>query len=144
MTAHDLHEPSFISVHPDVFTVKGDISDEASISSCIAAAVEKFGPVHILAANAGITESTSYPIWKIPLDFWERTNRINVRGTFLTIKHFLLQTESWQEQTGEELENLSIVVTGSVCGKVGLAGHAEYASGKAGLQYGLVRVSRMR
>lgn len=31
------------------------------------------------------------------------------------------------------------MLTGSVCGKLGLAGHAEYASGKAGLQYGLVR-----
>lgn len=31
------------------------------------------------------------------------------------------------------------MVTGSVCGKVGLAGHAEYGSGKSGLQYGLVR-----
>ena len=30
-------------------------------------------------------------------------------------------------------------MTGSECGKFGQAGHAEYASGKAGLQYGLVR-----
>ena len=103
------------------------------------AAVEKFGPINILAANAGITESLSYPIWKMPLDFWERTNRINVRGTFLTIKHFLLQAEKWQESEGKELENLSIVITGSVCGKVGLVRHAEYASGKAGLQVGLVK-----
>lgn len=29
-------------------------------------------------------------------------------------------------------------MTGSECGKFGQAGHADYASGKAGLQYGLV------
>lgn len=40
---------------------------------------------------------------------------------------------------GHELDNLAIVVTGSECGKFGQAGHAEYASGKAGLQYGLIR-----
>lgn len=38
-----------------------------------------------------------------------------------------------------ELENLAIVVTGSETGKFGQEGHAEYASGKAGLQYGLVK-----
>lgn len=34
---------------------------------------------------------------------------------------------------------MAIVVTGSETGKFGQAGHTEYASGKAGLQYGLVR-----
>lgn len=33
---------------------------------------------------------------------------------------------------------MAIVVTGSECGKFGQAGHAEYASGKAALQYELV------
>jgi hypothetical protein len=63
---------------------------------------------------------------------------VNVRGTFLTIKHFLLAAKATQESLGRELGNLAIVVTGSECGKFGQAGHAEYASGKAGLQYGLV------
>jgi hypothetical protein len=57
----------------------------------------------------------------------------------LTIKHFLQSAEETQSSTGKELENLSIVVTGSECGKFGQAGHTEYASGKAGLQYGLIR-----
>jgi peptidoglycan/xylan/chitin deacetylase (PgdA/CDA1 family) len=57
---------------------------------------------------------------------------------FLAIKHFLLAAKNVQELSGNELENLAIVVTGSECGKFGQAGHAEYASGKAGLQYGLV------
>lgn len=63
---------------------------------------------------------------------------MNVRGTFLTIKHFLLAAKEHQDKTGEEIDNLAIVVTGSECGKFGQAGHSEYASGKAGLQYGLV------
>lgn len=63
----------------------------------------------------------------------------HIRGTFLTIKHFLLSAEDSHKSTGQELNNLSIVVTGSECGKFGQAGHTDYASGKAGLQYGLVR-----
>lgn len=66
-------------------------------------------------------------------------NSVNVRGTFLTIKHFLLSVKSYQEEEQAELENVSIVLTGSETGKFGQEGHAEYASGKAGLQYGLVR-----
>jgi len=57
----------------------------------------------------------------------------------LTIKHFLLSVKAYQEEEQTELENVSIVLTGSETGKFGQEGHAEYASGKAGLQYGLVR-----
>jgi NAD(P)-dependent dehydrogenase (short-subunit alcohol dehydrogenase family) len=103
-------------------------------------AVNHHGLINILVANAGITdESNSYPIWKIPLALWEKTYNTNIRGTFLTIKHFLIAAEEVQASSGHEIENLAIVVTGSETGKFGQAGHTEYASGKAGLQYGLVR-----
>ncbi|GAB7348219.1 hypothetical protein MBLNU459_g6216t1 [Dothideomycetes sp. NU459] len=138
VTALDLKE-SALEAMPNLFTIRGDITDEASISSCLTSAREKFGPIHILSANAGITNEASHPnIWEMPLETWEDVYRVNVRGTFLTIKHFLLTAKSCQEQLGHELENLAIVVTGSECGKFGQAGHSEYASGKAGLQYGLV------
>lgn len=118
----------------------GDISDEESIRSCFEQARRRFGPVNILIANAGVTdESSEYPIWDLPLDLWERTYRTNIRGTFLTIKHFLRAARDAQDALGRELENLAVVVTGSETGKFGQAGHSEYASGKAGLQYGLVR-----
>jgi len=103
-------------------------------------AVSHLGPLNVLCANAGITdESASYPIWEMPTEIWDRTYNTNVRGTFLTIKHFLRCASEAQKAAGKELENLAIVVTGSECGKFGQAGHSEYASGKAGLQYGLIR-----
>ncbi|CZR51970.1 related to polysaccharide deacetylase family protein [Phialocephala subalpina] len=142
VTAHDLRPiaASTLPPTPKLFTVTGDISSEESIKSCITQAVVHHGPINILIANAGITdESNSYPIWNIPLDLWEKTYNNNIRGTFLTIKHFLLAAESHQTSTGQELDNLAIVVTGSETGKFGQAGHTEYASGKAGLQYGLIR-----
>ncbi|KAI9035732.1 SDR family oxidoreductase/polysaccharide deacetylase family protein [Aspergillus affinis] len=118
----------------------GDISDEESIASSFTQAVKQQGPINILIANAGITdESRDYPIWDLPLNTWEQTYHVNVRGTFLTIKHFLRTAQTTQQALGTELDNLAIVVTGSETGKFGQEGHAEYASGKAGLQYGLVR-----
>lgn len=142
MTAHDLRQiPLVAQSNPNLFVVTGNISDENSIQSCIAAAKQHHGPINILIANAGITdESNSYPIWKIPLELWEKTYNTNTRGTFLTIKHFLQSAEESQnENGGKQLENIAIVVTGSETGKFGQAGDTEYASGKAGLQYGLVR-----
>ena len=122
-----------------MFNVQGDISDEASISASINEAVAHFGPINILAANAGIVNQVSNPsIWELDLDIWENTYKTNVRGTFLTIKHFLRAAKNAQDDGGLQLENLAIVVTGSECGKFGQVGHADYASGKAGLQYGLV------
>ena len=139
VTAHD-RKPSPQKPLKNLYTVQGDISDEESIESCFKNAIDQFGPVNILVANAGITdESNDYPIWETPLGLWEKTYHTNIRGTFLTIKHFLRSAKSSQEKTGSELDNLAIVVTGSETGKFGQAGHTEYASGKAGLQYGLVR-----
>lgn len=140
VTAHDLRPITNKFSSPKLITVTGDISSESSIESCIQQAISHHGPINILIANAGITdESNSYPIWKIPLELWEKTYSINIRGTFLTIKHFLQSVEDFQTSTGKEIENLAIVVTGSETGKFGQAGHTEYASGKSGLQYGLVR-----
>ncbi|KAF5856381.1 hypothetical protein ETB97_007456 [Aspergillus alliaceus] len=120
--------------------LKGDISDEESIRSSVAQANKRFGPINILIANAGITdESKDYPIWDLPVETWDKTYRVNVRGTFLTIKHFLRAARVSQQTLGRELDNLAIVLTGSETGKFGQEGHAEYASGKAGLQYGLVQ-----
>ncbi|OCK81745.1 polysaccharide deacetylase family protein-like protein [Lepidopterella palustris CBS 459.81] len=139
VTAHDLRSVTR-APSPNLLTVQGDISSESSISSSITNAREHFGPIHILAANAGITdESNDYPIWQMPAELWDKTYAVNVRGTFLTIKHFLSAAELSQKEMGRELSNLAVVVTGSECGKFGQAGHGEYASGKAGLQYGLIR-----
>ncbi|KAH6639754.1 polysaccharide deacetylase family protein-like protein [Boeremia exigua] len=141
VSAHDLRPNALASTTtPNLQFLQGDISVEDSISTSIKQAAETFGPVHILCANAGITdESNNYPIWDMPTELWDRTYAFNVRGTYLTIKHFLKQVESSQTRVGKELDNVSIIVTGSECGVFGQAGHVEYASGKSGLQYGLVR-----
>ncbi|EDU46990.1 polysaccharide deacetylase [Pyrenophora tritici-repentis] len=141
VTAHDLRPNPLVSTNPSLHCIQGDISSEDSIQDSIAQATAHFSqPINILCANAGITdESSSYPIWDMPSSLWDRTYAVNVRGTFLTIKHFLKSIETAQLATGEEVKNVSVVVTGSECGVFGQAGHVEYASGKAGLQYGLVK-----
>lgn len=121
--------------------LQADISDEESISSAFEAASERFGPVNILVANAGVSDELhDIPTWELPVEHWDRINNVNYRGTFLTIKHFLAAAKRAQDAAeGVQMKNLAIVITGSECGKFGQEGHVDYAAGKAGLQYGLVR-----
>lgn len=134
----------FLDTEEDVLDrfhfVKADLTDEKSVAEAFQSAWEQFGTPNILVANAGITNEQAHPpIWEISTELWDSVNSINVRGTFLTIKHFLLTAKQEQDATQHEMENLAIVLTGSETGKFGQEGHAEYASGKAGLQYGLVK-----
>jgi NAD(P)-dependent dehydrogenase (short-subunit alcohol dehydrogenase family) len=140
VTGHDFKPITSPEKSDNFYTVQGDISTEDSISSAIQSAHSHFGPINILIANAGITdEQNAYPIWELPIDLWEKVYAINIRGCFLTIKHFLRSAKASQDAAGKEMEHLAVVVTGSECGKFGQEGHVEYASGKAGLQYGLIR-----
>jgi NADP-dependent 3-hydroxy acid dehydrogenase YdfG len=63
------------------FSVKGDMADEESMKSNIAAAQAQFGPINMLIANAGVSDELhAWPIWKIPLDVWEKRYHNNIRG----------------------------------------------------------------
>ncbi|PGG99852.1 hypothetical protein AJ79_08404 [Helicocarpus griseus UAMH5409] len=141
VTAHDVRpidSTSFESDSNRLHIVCGDIADEVSIQSCMASAVRKFGPINILVANAWIPdEQDDRPLWEMPLDLWERSYRTNVRGTFLTIKHFLLATLPAQGDSGKALENLAIIVTGSDL-TASKKGNVGYAAAKAHDLYGMI------
>ena len=120
--------------------VNGDQTSEGSVEKAFQASSDRFGTPCILVANAGITdESTHPPIWEVDADKYDKVHAVNVRGAFLVVKHFLRSVKRRQEATGTELDNVAIVITGSETGVFGQEGHVEYAGGKAGLQYGLVR-----
>lgn len=123
-----------------VYYVEGDLTSESSVAAAFQSATARFGPPCILVANAGITDESTHPrIWELETEKYDKVHANNVRGTFLTAKHFLLSVKKHQEATGKELDNVAIVVTGSETGVFGQEGHVEYAGGKAGLQYGFVR-----
>lgn len=118
--------------------VAGDIQNELSIASAFkdAIAFRPGTPPSVLVANAGIaSEGQPVPIVDMPLSKWKATYSNNVDGTFLTIREFLRSCVREHKLT----ENVAVVLTGSETAVFGQAGYADYASGKAALQYGLVR-----
>ncbi|MCJ1305458.1 hypothetical protein MMC08_008272, partial [Hypocenomyce scalaris] len=58
-----------------------DVSSHDQVESMVSQAVEKFGELNVMVANAGILETT--PLLEMTVDKWDRTMSINLRGVFL-------------------------------------------------------------
>ncbi|MGE4249469.1 MAG: SDR family NAD(P)-dependent oxidoreductase [Parvibaculaceae bacterium] len=67
-------------------TVAGDVGDEASLAAAVKTAVDTFGGLDIVIANAGVV-----PPWRetetLDMAEWDRVMAVNVRGIALTLKH---------------------------------------------------------
>jgi NAD(P)-dependent dehydrogenase (short-subunit alcohol dehydrogenase family) len=64
-----------------------DVSDEESVRALAAAAVERFGSVHIVCNNAGV--STSADPWFGPVTAWQWVVGVNLWGVIHGIRAFL-------------------------------------------------------
>lgn len=71
----------------DTLTVRTDVSDEASVQALAAAAVERFGTVHVVCNNAGVTSSSD--AWFGPLSAWTWVLGVNLWGVIHGVRAFL-------------------------------------------------------
>lgn len=101
-----------------------DVRDEDQISAAVNKAVEAFGGLHVVFANAGINGMQT-AIEEMTLDEWFATINTNLTGTFLTVKHSIPHVRA--------AGGGSIIITSSVNGSrlFGLPGYACYSSSKA-------------
>lgn len=67
--------------------VPTDVSDEANLQALAAAAVDRFGAVHVLCNNAGV-ESDADP-WFGPISAWQWVLGVNLWGVIHGIRAFL-------------------------------------------------------
>lgn len=65
--------------------VVADVTDEAAVAAAVTAASSATGTLDVVVANAGATEALG-PLALTEVDAFERDLRLNVTGTFLTIK----------------------------------------------------------
>jgi len=101
-----------------------DISKSEQICDAIETTLAQWGRLDILHANAGINGVWA-PLEKMEETEWDKTLNINLKGTFLTIKHAVPH----MKKTGG-----SIIVTSSVNGTrmFSNTGATAYACSKAG------------
>jgi NAD(P)-dependent dehydrogenase (short-subunit alcohol dehydrogenase family) len=116
------------------FAVRVDIADESSVRDAYADVAARGLQIDVVVANAGVQLfGQDAAVGDLSLDTWERTLRVNLTGTFLTLKHAVRAMRA----SGK---GGSIIVTGSPTGIVGSArGFTAYSSSKAAV-HGLVRV----
>ena len=98
-----------------------DIARSEQVEAAIAETVATFGRLDIAFNNAGV-ENVAAPVAEIALADWDRILDINLRGTFVCMKHEIAQM---LRQGGGVIVN-----TASGAGIRGVAGGASYAASK--------------
>jgi len=68
----------------EVVTLIGDITEEEPASQLIESAIAHFGQIDILVNNVGGSRNSK--IWEMPVEDWDYTIKLNLRGTFLCSK----------------------------------------------------------
>lgn len=102
--------------------IPADVTDEASVAALFEAA----GPVDIVIANAGASESA--PFGKTTLEAWQRMLAVNLTGTFLTLRAGVNQMQGWGR----------LICVASTAGLKGYPYVAPYTAAKHGV-VGLTR-----
>lgn len=98
--------------------VQADATDPQSAVKAVNAAIEAFGRLDVVYANAGIAGST--PLGSTELAAFEEVLRVNVTGTFFTVQAALPHLKA----------GASVILTGSVLAKAGRPGNSAYAASK--------------
>ena len=105
---------------PNALALVADATDIAATEQAIRRAVEKFGKLDIVFANAGISGNT--PIGSTTLEAFENVIRTNITSVFFTV----------QSAAPHLNDGASIILNGSVISVLGNPGYAAYAASKAG------------
>jgi NAD(P)-dependent dehydrogenase (short-subunit alcohol dehydrogenase family) len=101
--------------------VAADTTDPDAVQRYVDTAVERYGGVDVLLANAGI-EGRVLPIPEYPIDVFDRVIAVNVRGVWLGLRSVI--PVMMQRGGG------SIVITSSTAGIRGTAGTSAYITSK--------------
>ncbi|EJF55903.1 NAD(P)-binding protein [Dichomitus squalens] len=118
-----------------VRALQADLTVETDVERLFAASsASPFGPVQVAVINHGWHVSREVPLAQISLEQWESTFKANVTSSFLVAREYLRGLE---KATEEVKDKAAIVLIGSTAGKIGEAGHADYAASKSALMYGL-------
>ncbi len=106
-----------------VAVLPGDVSDEGSVSRCVAAAEQQLGPVDVLVNNAGIFAMA--PIDKLDALVFDRVIEVNLKGPFLMSRAVLPGMKARRKG--------HIVNIASTAGRRGFPGGGAYCASKFGL-----------
>jgi 3-oxoacyl-[acyl-carrier protein] reductase len=67
--------------------LRADVTDEQQVNELVTFSIEKMGKIDILVNSAGILQQ--FPFVELPIETWDKTIEVNLRGPFLMIKEVL-------------------------------------------------------
>lgn len=109
---------------------QGPITDSTALQTLVQKVTEKYGKLHVLVNNAGITTPVDHDDLKGLTDEWiDRIFQTNFRGSFAMVRAFkeLLLAEGTKD-------NPSLVVNiSSVAAKTGIGSNVAYCASKAAI-----------
>ena len=118
--------------HERLLPISGSVADADFATQVVAQAAEKFGSVHGLVNNAGITRPAM--IEKMSKESWQQVLDVHLSGSFFFLqavgRHILARVRGGDKTAG------SIVNISSDAGRKGTIGQVNYSAAKAGL-YGV-------
>jgi NAD(P)-dependent dehydrogenase (short-subunit alcohol dehydrogenase family) len=100
-----------------------DVSDPESVASAANEILARFGRVDVLVNNAGIGPLA--PAEAFPLETWDKTIAVNLRGPFLVARAFA--SDMIGRKSGR------IINLASQAAVIGIEGHLAYCASKAGI-----------
>jgi NAD(P)-dependent dehydrogenase (short-subunit alcohol dehydrogenase family) len=104
-----------------------DVTDSGQVKAAVDAALDRFGRLDVVIANAGISGAIA-PIAEYPEDAFDQTLAVHVRGAFLLCKHTVPHLAT----------GASVIITSSVVGLMAAPHIAGYSTAKHA-QVGLMR-----
>jgi NAD(P)-dependent dehydrogenase (short-subunit alcohol dehydrogenase family) len=120
VVATDIDEAALGDLDERVVAVGGDVSVEDDARAMIRAAVDSFGRIDVLVANAGVIPLST--IDQTSVADWDHVMAVDGRGMFLTCK-FAIEHMAAQGSG-------SIVLLSSISGQRGQVGQAAYGPAK--------------
>lgn len=109
--------------------VQCSLDGSGSEKGLVAAAIEQFGRLDILAANHGIWPTDDVAIDQMPDEQWRRTIAVNLDAVFALVKHSVAE----MKKAATALSPCHIVLISSTAGQRGEAFHCDYAASKGAL-----------
>jgi 3-oxoacyl-[acyl-carrier protein] reductase len=106
----------------EAFAVRADTAQVDQSAALAASAIERFGRIDILVANAGIWEGA--PVEEMAEEIWDRVIDANLKGTWAACRAAVPA----MKRQGQG----SIVIVSSTAGQRGEAGYSNYAASKGG------------
>ena len=115
----------------ETLIIGADLRREQAARGLFAAALKEFGRVDTLVANAGAWEMRDVPLREMSLRQWRATFDGVLTSAFLSLREFC--------RVAAHQKRGNAVLIGSTAAVFGEAGHADYASAKAAMAFGLTR-----